>query len=342
VTLRVVRLDDGFRPDYEQFVQSLNTLTVYSTWEYRSFLLDLMGCSGDYLGAVDDKGSLLGVWPLMERTGKFGRVINSLPFFGSYGGPLGVNSAAIEALTIEFNSTVARSDVAAATVVENPFDPMQVSVPHDFLDGRIGQFTSLDLGEDAKETLFSRIDPTARRNLRKAEKSDVEVEIDNGAMRELEDIHKENMDAIGGRRKSEAFFELLPRHLPAGRMYNLYVARHGKRAIAALLVLYAGKVAEYFIPATRLDERARQPSALLLFHAMIDAHRRGFLIWNWGGTWMSQEGVLQFKRKWGAQDRPYRYFVKLNNKDVLSAGRDELLSEYDNFYVVPFDKLNSA
>ena len=48
-----------------------------------------------------------------------------------------------------------------------------------------------------------------------------------------------------------------------------------------------------------------------------DAVERGYAWWNWGGTWLTQEGVLRFKRKWGARERRYRYFVKLNDRSLF-------------------------
>jgi hypothetical protein len=70
--------------------------------------------------------------------------------------------------------------------------------------------------------------------------------------------------------------------------------------------------------------------------------RRGCRLWNWGGTWTSQGGVYRFKRKWGAEDRPYRYFIRINDRSVLDATPEELLERFPHFYVVPFSALRSA
>jgi lipid II:glycine glycyltransferase (peptidoglycan interpeptide bridge formation enzyme) len=110
--------------------------------------------------------------------------------------------------------------------------------------------------------------------------------------------------------------------------------------VAALLLLYFNRTVEYYVPATLEAERVHQPTSLILFQAMQDAARAGYTRWNWGGTWLNQDGVSRFKRKWGAQDSRYRYYIKLNAAEILKRSRSELLDAYPGFYVVPFDKLH--
>ena len=75
---------------------------------------------------------------------------------------------------------------------------------------------------------------------------------------------------------------------------------------------------------------------------MLDAINFNFRIWNWGGTWLSQEGVYRFKNRWNSNNIEYRYMTYLNNKDILKASKEELLEEYKNFYVCPFSELLNA
>ena len=55
--------------------------------------------------------------------------------------------------------------------------------------------------------------------------------------------------------------------------------------------------------------------------------------------WLTQDGVYKFKNKFGAVDKEYKYFIKINNENIYNSSKEELLNEYDNFYVIPFDKL---
>ena len=83
--------------------------------------------------------------------------------------------------------------------------------------------------------------------VRKAEKNDFVIEIDETAY-VLESPPSRAISALGGIAKSSSFFEFVQKHFPAGQMRRLYVARHRGELVAALLMLYFNKTAEYFVP----------------------------------------------------------------------------------------------
>jgi len=150
------------------------------------------------------------------------------------------------------------------------------------------------------------------------------------------------MAAIGGLAKSAGFFEAVTRHLRPGEDFDLWVARLNGEIIAGLLVLHFGDVTEYFTPATRHEHRSEQPLALILVKAMTAAISRGSRLWNWGGTWSAQDGVHRFKRKWGAHDGEYRYFIRVRDRSLLDSSAARLRERFPHFYVAPFSALRRA
>jgi hypothetical protein len=168
------------------------------------------------------------------------------------------------------------------------------------------------------------------------------VRTDADALGFLEQTHRENMGEIGGRPKSPEFFAKVPKYFAAGRDYDVYVAERKGDRLAALLVFYFNKTVEYFTPATCVKAREIQPMALILRHAMLDAAARGFTRWNWGGTWMTQEGVYRFKKKWAADDHPYRHYIKVNDPAIFHSRKEDLLAGYPEFFVVPFARLTES
>jgi hypothetical protein len=184
--------------------------------------------------------------------------------------------------------------------------------------------------------LLARIDSSARRNYQKASRLGLEVAEENDQIEILHAIHVENIDAVKGRAKELSFFRQIARHFTPGREYKIYTARSSGEVVAALLVFLAGRCVEYFTPATRLVHRELQPSALLLIAAMQDAVTSGYRLWNWGGSWVSQDGVARFKGKWGGDQRPYSYFTRVNGPDILYADPATLLNEYPYFFLYPF------
>ncbi len=333
-------LEMGARDDqaYESFVRHHRHALLYHSLRFRDFLVELLGCQARY-GVARAGGEVVGVLPVMAADGPYGRVLNSLPYFGSNGGMLAEAPAVRTALSGWYAELASSADVAASTLIANPLDPEADPPEHDLSDVRVGCMTALGGGGDPAPRLTLMIDGSARRNVAKATRSGVKVEIDNDAFDALEQLHRAGMEAIDGRAKTPSFFEAVRRCFRAGDDYALYVARIDDEVVAALLVFFYGSVAEYYVPASRPESRPAQPMAAILQQAMVDADTRGLRWWNWGGSWVSQENLIRFKVKWGGQPREYRYWTKINNPDILTAEPQNLLDGYPGFYVAPFSSL---
>ena len=72
---------------------------------------------------------------------------------------------------------------------------------------------------------------------------------------------------------------------------------------------------------------------------MLDAINAGYKNWNWGGTWLSQGGVYDFKKRWATTDHPYFYYTKIINDNVYYISKEDLLSRFSYFFVLPFSAL---
>lgn len=310
---------------------------LYYGLEFREFLRDVTGGRPRYRVALQG-GRVVGVFPIMERDGLYGRVLNALPFFGSYGAPLARTSEAKRALLADWAAMVDEEGVAAATLIANPLEPDEEpeGLTIDAVDNRSGQFTPLPAGDAAEAEILAKIDSAARRNVARARSAGIVVAEEAGALGFLEAVHRENMAAIGGTAKPPRYFTSIPERFAYGDEWRLFVARKDGDVVAAVLMLYANGVAEYFTPAITEEGRATQATALILLEAMAEAARRGVRAWNWGGTWPDQDGVFRFKRKWGAKTKSYRYFITLREKALLSATPAELSAAYPFFYVLPF------
>jgi hypothetical protein len=342
--LSIEELSPSQEEEYERFLHSCEGGLLYYSSRYRHFLKDLLGCQSRYWIARE-KGDIQGVLPTMIQEGRFGPVLNSLPFFGSHGGILARNPSAHQALCEHYKQILREGDFAAATMVENPLARLNPAdlPPSNEEDHRVGQFVDLaPWSEKSLEDCLPLIASSARRNVRKALKQGIEVEVNNLAMGELEACHREAMGAIGGNEKSPRFFELVSRHFRPDHDFKIYVASCEGQSLAALLLFFYHQTVEYFVPATRVAHRSRQPLPLIVATAMHQTAQKGFKRWNWGGTWPSQDGVYRFKKKWGSVDLPYDYFIQVNNEKIYQATPQELLREYPSFYVLPFSSLQGG
>jgi hypothetical protein len=311
---------------------------IYYTLNFQNFLTDLLGCESRCRVAFEE-GEVVGFMPAAMIDGFYGPVLNSLPFFGSNGGPVCSSPEARQALIQAFAADA--DTAAAATIIGNPLRNQDMSpFNHNVEDIRISMVTPL-MPESPENDLWMSFDGSVRRNVKKAIKCGVTVSVENDMAPFLRDLHRQNMKVIGGVAKSDAFFNRYQQHFIAGRDSNLYIARIDREPIAALMLLQHAETVEYYVPAIAATHRSQQPLALAIHVAMCDARRRGFRHWNWGGTWTTQDGVYRFKKKWAAHEGKYRYFTKVNNTALFSATPDELLNAYPNFYTIPFGALKA-
>jgi hypothetical protein len=337
MTIEIVSLSPDRESAYAQFVQSHPNALISYTLPYRNFLLELLGCQARYAMAVRNE-EVLGVLPLMIMHGSYGPVLNALPYFGSSGSPLVTDGGAAELLMDWYCSEAAAAGVAAATMIGNPLAPAPTR-PHEHSDYRIAHITTLTGEGEPASRISALIDPSARRNVHKAQRCGTEVTIENDAFEELEALHRASMEAIGAQVKSPAFFKGVPRHFQPGIDYDLYIGRIDEAPAGALLIFYCGKTVDYFMPAASPEHRSSQPMAAILLEAMAEAARRGYTTWNWGGSWPTHESLQRFKAKWGGQPREYRYATNVGNAALLKATKEELLAQYPGFFVVPFQSL---
>lgn len=340
--MEVISLDPQWHEKYSDFLASHKETLFYYTIQYRDFLVNLLNCESEYYIAVQDN-EIKGVLPILKKYGKWGWVYNSLAYYGSNGGIVANDEAASEALVLQYNRVIAQSEVAAATLINNPLSERDMrKVDHDLVDSRIGQFTPLLSTSSINDTLLSSIHGKTRNMIRKAQKAGVTVEIDNNQIDFLYRVHQENMLAIGGKPKDRKFFESVADYFQVGKQFDIYVAKLDDNIIAALLVFYFNHVVEYYTPVIVERYRTYQPLSLIIFEAMLKSASNGFTWWNWGGTWLTQEGVYRFKKRWGTKDLPYYYYTKINAPSICAASKEELLDEYDNFFVIPFQYLNKS
>lgn len=337
--MEVNLLDETYFKKYTEFLLDDKNSLFYYSIKYKNFLEILLSCESEYLIALEND-SIQGLLPLMKTKGKFGVVYNSLPFYGSNGGIMASNKLAFDLLLKEYNFKINNPEVGASTLVTNPITQNDYSrIEHNEKDIRIGQFTNIEYQNNSEISLMQSYHYKTRNMIRKAIKSNVTVEPDNTQLEFLKTTHQENMNAIGVMAKSENFFNLLPKYFDKDHDYKIYIAKKDDQIIAALLVFYFNKTIEYFTPVILKAFRSYQPLSLLIYQVMIDGAKEGCKFWNWGGSKMVQDSVYKFKKRWNTLDKKYFYYIKINNPEIYRSSKEELLEEYPNFFVIPFNKL---
>lgn len=356
MALELAKLTAKHEPAYEVLLQVCPWAMLYHSLDYRRFLRSYLPSTAEdhYILAFDD-GLLVGALPCFLMDGPLGPVLNSLPFFGSHGGILlrpSTDPSVALALAEEMVKLCVQRDVTFATLIDTPFfnseEIFKKAVNYQYQDQRIGQFTPLPEGPDieqADKNLLALYHQKTRNIVRKALRNNLAFshEPSQLALDALHALHETNINGIGGIAKPKRFFTAIATQLQYDRDYRVYTARtNDGEIVCAMMLLYFKDTVEYFVPATSENWRSAQPLSALIHLAMRDAIlERGARKWNWGGTWLSQDGVYHFKSRWGTRDYPYRYYTKVFSGTLClqEISCDVLLKGYPWFYTLPFSVL---
>jgi len=347
---RIVKIEDSEIKAIEVLSLTSESTLLYTSLNYMKLLKNFLQCEILIIQAIENE-RIIAYLPLAFKNSITGTVCNSLPFYGSNGGiiisPSSENKEEIlSALNVEYQKLVAEKNCISSTIISNPLDGemnqwLNDNLAYDFVDERIGQVTFFpELKENLEVDLLNSFENPRPRNIRKALKEGVRIHSSNSneSMDFLYKVHYDNIMAIGGIPKEKRFFDLIPSFF-SDNEYKIYISEYNGERIGALLLFYYNRTVEYFTPAVVEKYRNLQPTALIIYEAMIEAIKGGYRNWNWGGTWLTQGGVYDFKKKWGTTDNRYFYYTKIYKPEVLNATQDFLLKEYPYFFVVPFSAL---
>jgi hypothetical protein len=346
------RLEDyNQRIDYNKLLLSQKNSLLYHGLQFHQLLKLHLDCDAFYILVYNVHKMIAALPFLIKKNERFGAVLNSLPFYGSNGGFITDPTLSSDVLNqirhgiIQALETFSdENQVISSTIISNPLQiEDQLWLDNNYLtthtDIRIGQITPLPFdGPELEQRLLAVFDDPRPRNVRRAIKANIEITEchDQESLDFLFQVHQENIMGIGGKAKQKSFFDLIPANF-SKEDYSIFIATVDGKRIAALLVFYFNSTVEYFTPATLNDYRNYQPSALLIFEAMKIAIHRGFKYWNWGGTWYTQHGVYDFKKKWGAQDHEYHYYTRVREDYLNRSDYNDLFQAFPYFYILPLN-----
>jgi len=343
--LKIDHLYSSGNDSHYQYVYRNPDSLIYGTPRFMSLIGKHLDAEPGWLIAKKNC-EIVGLLPFMKKNGPLGPILNSLAYYGSNGGVIQhvKDDEAKAHLISEFYKMAAEEKCISATIISNPLEKdsefYHKHTCYDLLDERIGQITHFpdEIEPDNLMKIFKNPRP---RNIRRAMREGIEVvrSQEEESIKFLYKTHVANIESIGGLSKKKDFFDLIPKIMKKTD-WMIYVARLQEQPVAALLVFYFNKTVEYFTPVVLDQYRNTQALSLSIYRAMQDAQASGFKNWNWGGTWLSQTGVYDFKKRWGTTDYPYYYYTRVYDDSVKRQTKEALLEQYPGFYVLPFSQLN--
>jgi CelD/BcsL family acetyltransferase involved in cellulose biosynthesis len=298
VSVRELRIDDEHR--WEQLLAKREDAVVFHHPAWMKAICESHGYQPLVLGHHDAMGELDGVLPLVDRRGWVtGRRLVSLPHT-PLAGPLG-DAEVVYSLTQE--ALAYARQLGARLELKTRAGALGDACG---LPGIAWSTTFVrTLPEDGASVRFGNSRNHGRISwaVRKAGREGVAVRAGTSEsdLREWYGLYLVTMRTHAVPPRSFRFFTALWRNLQPRRMLRLLLAERDGRLLAGSVLLMSGTTVFYAYNGRRREDLGLRPNDLIQWHAIHDAARAGFRRYDFGEVEEHQQGLSEFKAKWGAE-----------------------------------------
>ena len=331
----------------EEAIKHIETpaLLGYHTPAYMNALTEVLHDNPLYIAAFFEE-KLAGFLALRWCRGKFGTVINGLPFFGPNGGPIltncGLSHADVVMQQLVNELRAFASEIGAVSVVcYTPFLYNAALFEQAFLADRVIERVTqyLDLRGFAGWSSHIR-----HKSLGRAKSKGVTVR--NGGpsdIARLLEIYHENYARKGILLKPESYFYQAVEQLSPLGIARFTVAEWQDRVVACLITIQAGVTVSYNVPCCEQAAQTTQANSLLIDEAVRALMPQGYCFWNWEASPGKESPVYKFKERWGSLEAYYKILLSYPQGTKVFAGlsQQEVASAYPFYFVIPFEDLNN-
>lgn len=332
--------------EYQSFLKEKRDSTFYHSIKHLTFLSDLLNSKPNFVTARQGT-KLLGIMPFFVKDSIYGKVVNSLPFFGSYGGCVCDTPESQIDILHYLNTFNMENDVLSSVIIVSPFSQNKLiyekHYQHNLKEDRLVQ--CLVLGNKSELDIWNTFEQRVRRAIRKSTKHEIEANkavLDDTVVESFYKMHKTEMELKNGRPKPIDFFRCLKNNFLQGEDYDVLAAVRQGEAIAYLLVFYFYPFTEYYMPAYKSELKHTQATSLLIWESIKESIKKKMSYYNFGGTWKNQTELYLYKRGWHSTDFTYNYYICGDLTRVRSIGIDEIKKNYPYFYVFSYDDIKKA
>jgi FemAB-related protein (PEP-CTERM system-associated) len=300
-------LRDADAPAWTDFVAAHPAATLYHTLQWRDVVQEVFGHRPLYLTCTTE-GALSGVLPLFEiRLPLLGAKLVSLPYDVGSGGALAADAAAERALGAH---AIELARQRGARYLE-----IRCQSPRAALE-ELGMIRSepvliSEMRLDGEAQVRQRVASDHRKAVRKAETRGVTVR----EATTLDDftafyqVYLRVFRDFGTPPYGPTYFPTLWRRLYPSGAVRLLLAFHGGQCVGGLLLFCWGRNLVSKFAACVPEAVPLRAYALLYWRAICLGLEEGYQKLNWGTSSRSQEGLIEFKERWGAQSGPVQVYA---------------------------------
>jgi len=199
----------------------------------------------------------------------------------------------------------------------------------------------LNINRDGKE-IFDGLKDNTRRNIKKAIKEGVEVQLINSfeSIKEFYRLNCITRKRHGLPPQPFRFFKNIYEHVVSKKKGFVSLALISKKVIAANVYFHFGRKAIYKYGASDMTYSNLRPNNLVMWEAIRWYLNNGFTNFSFGITEPENEGLLQFKRSWGANEDITNYYKYDLRKEAFVKDEFRGRTSYSVFKNMPSSLLN--
>lgn len=309
-------------PDWNQQISRLREATIFHTSNWARVLSETYGYKPRYFCTLH-KGQLQNVIPVMEisspLTGKRGV---SLPFSDRLD-PLVDDPVIFKKLfefIVEFGSSYGWKSIIFRGG-DKFFRPDQS------FDSYINSFIQLN---GSQQTLYKKFKGSTRRNIKKAESSDLKTTISmtEESVRSFYDLNCLTRKEHGLPPQPFRFFQKIYQHILYSDNGFVCLSRHRNKPVSGVFFLHFNRAAFFKYGASDKHFLHLRPNNLSMWHAIQKCLNDNFEIIDLGRSEISHQGLIQYKRGWNATEEVINYYKYDLREKNFSTKRSNLNSSY--------------
>jgi FemAB-related protein (PEP-CTERM system-associated) len=283
-------------------------ISFYHDQRWLELLTRFYGYHITYLTTTDKDGQMTGFLPLcMVDSLLTGRHLVSLPFSDRC--PLlAVDKASANALTEQAICLAHQHKVKYLELRTGAHE--QLSQHADLAESNLYVNWSLPLSEHA-EDMWSKLRKPVQHQIKKAQKNGVHIRVAQKRedMSLYYDLHlRTRARKHGMPTQSRQYFLTLWDTFAVNNTLRILLAEYDDVTIAGIVLFASGTTLYYAYGASDEKYLKLAPNNLLFWDATIWGCEHGYKILDLGRTARDNEGLMEFKRRWGAVQEPLPYY----------------------------------
>ncbi len=288
--------------DWDELLLSTNDYSFFHTSHWARVLYESYGYRPLYFSVIDN-GSLRFSLPLMEiksrLTGKRGV---SLPFT-DYCDPIVTEDIHFQDILdylVEYGKQAGWKYIEMRSLknISENIPPSLEYYGH-----------TLELSKD-EDLIYSQLRSSTRRNIKKAIRDGVEIQMGNSpeSMREFYRLNCMTRKMHGIPPQPWNFFRNIYDHVISENHGNVILASYKGVTIAGAIYFHFGKKALFKYGASDKRYQHLRANNLVMWEAIREYCNKGYKTFCFGRTEIENKGLRQFKNGWGASERIIRYY----------------------------------